>query len=269
MSAGPRGFHVWANDIRLHYLQYAEDETAPPLVILPGITSPAVTWGFVAQRLAATHCVYVLDNRGRGLSERAPGMGHRIADYARDTEAVIDALGFERIQLMGHSLGGRIAARTAAEAPQMIERLILVDPPMTGPGLPPAAQPVEYYTGLIDETLAGGGIDTIRSTNPNWDIEHVILRAEWLPTCDKEAVAESYHAVHADAFGPDLERIACPTLLVYAGKVNVVRDEDADDIVRLTRSARAVRIDHVGHMIPWDDVEAFLSAIEDFIAEKS
>mgnify|MGYP003679081166 CR=1 FL=1 len=61
------GFNVQANGIRQHLIQY--EGSGPDLLIVPGITSPAITWGFVAERLAENFNVYVLDVRGRGLSQ--------------------------------------------------------------------------------------------------------------------------------------------------------------------------------------------------------
>ena len=66
----PRSAHCIANGIRLHYLDFSTARAAPRSV-LPGITSPAATWAFVAERLAQTHRVVVPDIRGRGLSESA------------------------------------------------------------------------------------------------------------------------------------------------------------------------------------------------------
>ena len=60
------GFHVPANGIRHHLLRYGGK--GPKLLVVPGITSPAVTWGFVAETLAQHFDVHVLDVRGRGLS---------------------------------------------------------------------------------------------------------------------------------------------------------------------------------------------------------
>ena len=66
MSQFLYGSNVAANQVRLHYLRYGGKGHA--LVLIPGITSPAITWGFVAEKLAQFFDVYVLDIRGRGLS---------------------------------------------------------------------------------------------------------------------------------------------------------------------------------------------------------
>lgn len=76
-----RAGHLRANGIRLHYLDYAGGAPhQPPILIVPGITSPAVTWAFAAEKLAESHRVIVVDLRGRGLSESRPGLGYSLED---------------------------------------------------------------------------------------------------------------------------------------------------------------------------------------------
>ncbi|MGE4012351.1 MAG: alpha/beta fold hydrolase, partial [Alphaproteobacteria bacterium] len=90
MATFPRGKHLTTNDVRLHYLEFGS--AGQPLLLLPGITSPAITWAFVSERLAQWLHVYTLDIRGRGLSEQRPGLGYRLNDYALDAKGVIEKL---------------------------------------------------------------------------------------------------------------------------------------------------------------------------------
>ena len=60
------GGNIFANGIRQHYLRYGgAREGRDAIVLVPGITSPAVTWGFVAETLGRQFDTYVLDVRGR------------------------------------------------------------------------------------------------------------------------------------------------------------------------------------------------------------
>ena len=72
MSTFVHGGNVAANGIRQHYLRYGgatvETTRRAAVVIVPGITSPAITWGFVGERFGRHLDTYVLDVRGRGLS---------------------------------------------------------------------------------------------------------------------------------------------------------------------------------------------------------
>src|SRR6266852_5643797 len=111
MSVSRRGAHCMANGIRQHYLEFGGESSNAPILLLPGITSPAVTWAFVAERLATSHRVLVLDIRGRGLSESKSGLSYTLDDYAEDARSLIEVLGLKLPIVIGHSMGARIAAR--------------------------------------------------------------------------------------------------------------------------------------------------------------
>src|ERR1700712_4978581 len=91
------GAQVRANGIRQHYLRYGGSDGAradrDAVVILPGITSPAVTWGFVGERFGRVFDTYLLDIRGRGLSEAADAMDYSLDAQAADALALANALG--------------------------------------------------------------------------------------------------------------------------------------------------------------------------------
>src|SRR5690606_31411545 len=74
---------VRSGELRLHVLDYGGPGV--PLVVLPGITSPAITMDFVARRLTDLVRPIVVDVRGRGLSDA--GASYTLEDYADDTEA--------------------------------------------------------------------------------------------------------------------------------------------------------------------------------------
>lgn len=263
MAVQRQGRHVVANGIRLHYVRLGKGR--PPLVLIPGITSPAMTWEFVGQRLAEHNDVYILDNRGRGLSQGGPELGYGLDDYARDTEAFIRALGLDRPAIVGHSMGGRIAVRLAALAPECVGKLVLVDPPVTGPGRRAYPLPLNWYLDSIDSVSRGHGLEEMKKALP-WSDEHLELRMEWLPTCDKTAIAQSHKSFHEDEIHGDLPRIRSDTFLIYAEKGGTVSDSDADEFVRLLQKGRKQRIDGVGHMIPWDNLDAFASTVRAFLA---
>ena len=72
MSMFRYGANLPANGIRQHYLRYGGSDGPragrDAVVVIPGITSPAITWGFVGERFGRSFDTYLLDVRGRGLS---------------------------------------------------------------------------------------------------------------------------------------------------------------------------------------------------------
>jgi N-formylmaleamate deformylase len=251
-------FYVLANGVKIHFLEYGAGN--PAVLLLPGITTPAILWGFVSERIGTYARVIALDNRGRGLSDQRPGLRYRLEDYAADAAGVIEALALENVVVLGHSMGARIGIRLAADYPQLVSRLILADPPVSGPGRRPYPSPLQQYFDNMDRVLAGApppaGIYT-----PTQDR----LRYEWVATCSREAVAETHANFHQEDVFPLMPRIQCPTLLLYAGKGDTIRDDDAEEIMSRIPHATKSKLANVGHMMPWYDLELFLGSIEGFI----
>ena len=264
-SHAVRGRHCMSGDVRIHYLDFNSEATGVPVLLLPGITSPAATWAFVARRLAATRRVVVPDIRGRGLSENRAGLGYTLDDYSDDALAVISAAGLGRPNLIGHSMGARIAAHLEAREPGTCSRLILADPPLSGPGRDPYPTPLQSYTNARDAACRGASIEEFRKLTPGWSDAHIASRLQWLPTCAVEAIVATHRNFQEEDIFPSCPRILCPTLLIYAAKARVVPPEAAAQVVALMPHARAEAID-TGHMIPWEDLEGFLQAIERFLA---
>jgi N-formylmaleamate deformylase len=246
--------------LRLHTLSYGD--SGGDLLILPGITSPAAVWEFVAAPLARRHRVHVTDLRGRGYSAAPPGSTFTLADYAGDVVAVIASLGLERPLILGHSLGARVAAALAVEHPQLVDRLMLVEPPLSGPGREPYPTPLAFYLDAIAAAREPGAVELIRRDHPAWSDEQLRARARWLPTCDKCAVAETHRNFHVEDFLPFWEALPSP-FLVSGSESPVVPPARVAELMARNASARSVVVKGAGHMIPWDQSERFLAVVEE------
>lgn len=259
------GGHVRANGIRQHYLRYGGK--GAPLVVIPGITSPAITWGFVGERLGRVYDTYVLDVRGRGLSETGPALDYSLDAYAADAAGFAAALKLGRYRLVGHSMGARIAARMGRIEGATLERVAMIDPPLSGPGRRLYVRSLSFYLDAIHEAREGrADVEAIRKTYPGWTEEQLRLRAEWLHTCDDTAIEKSLRGINEEDIHGDIPKIVAPALLMVAGKGGVIEEADIDEVKKLLPSLLVRRIAHVGHMIPFDDIEAFFGALDDFLA---
>jgi len=96
------------------------------ILCVHGITANCRFWDCLALALAPRHKVIAMDLRGRGLSDKPP-TGYSIKHHCKDIAALIDDKGLERPVLMGHSLGAFISLVFAAQFPESLDRLILVD----------------------------------------------------------------------------------------------------------------------------------------------
>lgn len=257
------GAHVHANGIRQHYLRYGGQ--GPAVVVVPGITSPAATWGFVAERLGR-HCdTYVLDVRGRGLSESSDTLDYGLGACAADVAAFAAALGLDSYSLLGHSMGARIAVRVARRWPQGLRRLVLVDPPVSGPGRRCYPAQLSWYLDSIRLARSGITLGQMRQFCPTWTEEQLRLRAQWLHTCDERAVSAAFAGFHQDDMHADLPHVKVPALLMVAGRGGVIEEADRQELQALLPQLQIVQVPDAGHMIPWDDEEGFHQALGDFL----
>jgi len=252
-----RGYNLHANGIRQHLLHYPG--VGESLLLIPGITSPAITWGFVAERLAERYDVHVLDVRGRGLSQ-AGALDYSLNAMADDVLAVIAAAGLGSPVVMGHSMGARIAIRAAARNAKPIGRLVLVDPPVSGPGRRPYPAKLPWYVDSIAMAMKGCTAEDMRAFCPSWSEEQLALRAEWLHTCQTDAIVTAFEDFGRDDIHADLPGITLPMRLVVAGGASVIQEADIAEIRGLAPDIEVRIVEGAGHMIPWDDLEGFLSA---------
>uniref|UniRef100_UPI0039EF89B6 alpha/beta fold hydrolase n=1 Tax=Bordetella sputigena TaxID=1416810 RepID=UPI0039EF89B6 len=254
------GAHIRANGIRQHYLHFAGD--GPAVVIVPGIVSPAILWSHVGAWLADHHDCYVMDVRGRGLSEAGPHLDYGVDACARDVVSFIQARNLHQPVVLGHSMGGRIALRAAAKAPGVFGGLVLIDPPTSGPGRRPYPVPKARTVDLLRAAQRGEALEAIqRSKAAPWPDDLQRLRAEWLSTCDERAVHVAYDDFHNQDIFADLAQTKEPVSLLCAGEGGVVSDDDIAEMKQLRTDLHAVRLPGVGHQMQAENFEAFKQAL--------
>ncbi|GAA2204418.1 alpha/beta fold hydrolase [Nonomuraea monospora] len=200
-----RDAHV--NGLRLVYREEG-DPSSPPLMLIHGRTADHNDWNGITQHFAARHHVFVPDLRGHGASDH-PGE-YPLPGMAADVVALLDHLGVGRVTLIGHSLGGVVAALVAAGHPGRIERLVLEDPP--------PAYPLTGRSPIVEDD----------STGFDWRMVHQTERQMLEPT-----------------WGEGLKEITAPTL-VLSGTLSPFEP----DVAARIPAAELVRIEagHLVHM---------------------
>jgi N-formylmaleamate deformylase len=253
---------VRANGLNHRVLQYG-DPAARDLVFLPGITSPAATADFLAVLLADLGFrVTVPDVRGRGLSDRAEAGRYRLTDYAADVAGLVDVLGLVDPVVVGHSMGARIAAAWAVlHAPERRGLVVLVDPPLSGPGRGAYPTSREAFLQQLHQAQAGTDAAAVRRFYPAWPERELQLRAEVLASCDETAVLETHEGFETEDFFPYWAELAKPALLIRGGDSPVVPLPAVADLRRARPDIEIVTVPGAGHMVPWDALDGFLDAV--------
>lgn len=99
--------------------------SGPALLLIHGVGDNSTTWNAVHAKLAQRFTVIAPDLLGHGESDK-PRADYSLASFANGMRDLLAVLGIDRVTLVGHSLGGGIAAQFAYQYPHMVERLVLV-----------------------------------------------------------------------------------------------------------------------------------------------
>jgi pimeloyl-ACP methyl ester carboxylesterase len=108
--------------------------SGPAVVLIHGFGDTGDMWAPLARELVKNHTVVVPDLRGMGLSSK-PEAGYDKRTQAADIRSVLDKLGIDRSDIVGHDIGTMVAYAYAARYPDKTTRLVVMDAPV--PGIPP------------------------------------------------------------------------------------------------------------------------------------
>lgn len=120
------------NDVTLHYLQAGHGE-GTPVVLLHGYAETSRMWQPLMRELASRHIVIAPDLRGAGGSSKPAG-GYDKKTMAQDIHALVQSLGYPKVKIVGHDIGLMVAYAYAAQYPDQVESVVLMDAFLPGVG---------------------------------------------------------------------------------------------------------------------------------------
>ncbi len=123
-----------AGSIRLHYLQAGPERSdATPVVLLHGYAQTSHMWRPLMPRIAGQRTVLAPDLRGAGGSDKPAG-GYDKKSMAQDIHALVQGLGHRKVRIVGHDIGLMVAYAYAAQYPDEVESVTLMDAFLPGIG---------------------------------------------------------------------------------------------------------------------------------------
>jgi len=131
--AGVRSEIVWVANLPVHVLRADGPTAGPTQLLVHGLGGAAINWLEVIRGLSERGPVIVPDLPGFGRSQPSQARASRIEHNVVFLEALIRVMGLTRIEVHGNSMGGMLSTLLAAELPQFVSRLVLVDPALPGP----------------------------------------------------------------------------------------------------------------------------------------
>lgn len=186
-----------------------------PVLAIHGITATSRAWLPVARALDGRVSLVAVDLRGRGASAGLPAP-FGMAAHAADALAVFDQLGVERAVVVGHSLGAYVTARLAAEHPERVSAVVLVDGGLTIPAID-GVDPQAFISAFLGPALARLRMTfASREAYHDWWRAHPALAASDVADADLVAYAD-YDLVGEE---PELRSsVAEPAVRADAGEL--------------------------------------------------
>ena len=121
-----------ANGVSLHYLQGGQGQ-GTPVVLLHGYAETSRMWRPLITQLNDQHVVIAPDLRGAGGSAK-PAAGYDKKTMAQDIHALVRSLGHKKVKIVGHDIGLMVAYAYAAQYPDEVESIVLMDAFLPGVG---------------------------------------------------------------------------------------------------------------------------------------
>jgi pimeloyl-ACP methyl ester carboxylesterase len=252
--AAPPSQRVQAAGLTLH-VRDTGPRDAPAVLLLHGFGASLHSWEAWALDLQQQFRVIRVDLPGSGLSQAEPAGDYRDARTLQVLLALLDRLGVAQADVVGHSMGGRLAWKLAAENPSRVRRLVLVAPdgfasPGFAYGQPPEVGPVLRLMKhvlprtLLRASLAPAYADPAHLSEDDVTRYHDLLRA---PGARDALLARLQQMVLQDPT-PWLQRVQAPTLLLWGDKDAMIPPANAQDFLRTLPHARLQMLAGVGHL---------------------
>jgi pimeloyl-ACP methyl ester carboxylesterase len=266
---------VTASGVRLRVV---ERGSGPKLVLLHSLFMDHSTWSSVALELSRDHCVIAPDLPGCGESEK-PSPGRFAYDVAAFTSAIADmyaALSLGRASVLGHGLGGAIALTLAARHPELVSRLVVLDPLAGGAGpfvygrlaqLPLAGSFV--FKQLLGRGLFGAYFrelflgDPARISNERLDYYYQSFNT---PAARGSALATLRATVDTRPVAAQTSRIQKPTLVLWGRKDRLVSASVGQRLAREIQGARFELLD-AGHAPQEERPQELVETVRRFLRE--
>ncbi|MCC6747923.1 MAG: alpha/beta hydrolase [Deltaproteobacteria bacterium] len=257
---------VLGTKLRLSYVDLGDSRSKEVLVLLPGLSDSWRSWELVLRHLPTSLRVIAVSQRGHGESDK-PDAGYSVRDYARDLEALLEALGLARVVVAGHSSASLVARRFAMEHRERVAGVVLEGSfvRLAGPAVEAAGRRIRDLTDPIDPAFVRDfAAGTFARPVDQTFVEAMIAESLKVPA---RVWSQTFRSLLDDDDLAELATLEAPTLIVWGDQDAIVDRAATDALVRAVRSSRLVQYHGVGHTAHWEVPEQFARDVAAFVVE--
>jgi pimeloyl-ACP methyl ester carboxylesterase len=267
-------FHAMYRTIDSTRVRMIDSGRGTPVVFIHGIGASMYSWRYTLLPIvSAGYRIVAFDNRGFGFSDQ-PAHRYRNADYVRLVVALLDSLGISSAVLVGHSMGGTIAADVALAHPDRVRGLVLINAAGYGVRWPGVMKIARWpFIGAVATTFRG-----------RWFTERILRSTYADPAKVTESDIDQYYApVPQPAFGRALRgvlrefrfdslagrlgRVQAPTLVLWGTADRWIPVRDGARFARELPRSEFVVIDRSGHNAHEESPDRVNQLLLDFLEE--
>jgi pimeloyl-ACP methyl ester carboxylesterase len=250
-------------------------KTASAIILLHGFGASLHTWEPWASVLQQDYRVIRLDLAGSGLSEPDTTGDYTDARTIALLEALMNRLGVDRANVIGNSIGGRIAWKFAAAYPQRVRKLVLVSPDGFAspdfaygekPTVPAFVKLLRYALpkALVRMNIAAAYGDPAALTEETVDRYYDLMLAPGV----RQAMIERMEQSILEDPVPQLRSINAPTLLIWGEKDALIPFQNAGDYLRNLPDAKLVSFRALGHVPQEEAPSLSLPPVQTFLVQQ-
>jgi len=263
-SARPPGAIVDVDGVPIHYIERGSGPAAA--VLIHGFLGHTYSFRYLIPELAKDRRVVAVDLKGSGYSSRPEKGDYSLTEQARLVIRLMDKLGIDRASVVGHSLGGEVAMRLAANWPERVEKLVLAAS-VSGdriPSLPvtPLIKPILWLIGR----LFGRRIFRRQFYDPRKATKEV-LEAYRRPLRIKgtgHAVYQTLRDMRREK-AVESSRITAPVLILWASSERILPRWVLSRLRKRFPQAKVVAIERAGHLLLEEQPEQANRAVKSFL----
>jgi pimeloyl-ACP methyl ester carboxylesterase len=267
LELAPPVAYLDLDGFRIAYRQWGSPGATRAVVLIHGITSSSLSWVRVAPALADRFRVLAVDQKGHGDSSR-PDAGYRLADQAGEVARVCEALGLSETVMIGHSWGGAVAL-TLATSTSLVRRLVLEDPAIGQRNADPAERAArrDGYAATVGLAPEAASAQVRANVARGWTEADVVGKIDAVVKTSPSAVRSVFDSNPNWALHDLLPRLTCPTLLLRAPLAQGgIVDDEAIALAEANPKIQVVTVPEADHNIHRGQFEAFMAAVEPFLA---
>jgi len=262
--------NIESDGIKLHYARTSLG--LRPVVFLHGMTDNGSIWGQLAAALYQKYDIFLPDARGHGLSQGGD-IEYSLTAMTDDAANFIRLLELDRPVVIGHSMGASVAGNLAAEYPNLVRAIILIDPTwyeaeyLTAEF---ARQIISEFEKAYEEYHQLSGIEMIeyaKRHHPNWSESDILPWAKSKQQYDRRIIGMI--PTLAENWPQITSRINIPALIMTGDpqKGSIVSQKVSEELLMKHSNWESIYFEDAGHNIQRDQFEKSRDAIVKYLAE--